>query len=340
MVMRGSHLVLTATAYIGWVRAGCRQSSPVRISVPAIVVLCPLPLVSPPPPLMSHALAVSAFPEIPNLHQRYQALPTQAPRLVLDTSANRIGAGPVTVSNAGSVEQSSANAQLSDDDLESPSSPMIFRTVDEPGRYLDHAADRSLPHISASGLAAWHSGTVSTKASIAALGLSQHSPTPSYDLLSTSSWLSPRRDHLDLHIPPRSSSLPSSHRISICGSNHTMSRSPTPSSVDSDRCSEIVFAEPSPQEAEYGSAPKLSLCTTSLAPTSSPYASSSSQASPERGQPRRAQVGRGGVEAAGAQRGHPCATFAEGVRENRTLRHLPYFCRLLCLCFVFPRSNS
>ena len=235
---------------------------------------------------MSHALAVSAFPET-NPPQRYQATAARATCLVLDTSAKRIGVEPVTVLNPGSVEQSSKSAQLSDDDLESPTSPMIFRTVDEPGRYLDHDVDRSLPPISTSaltsGLAAWHSGAqqhaVSTKASIAALGLSRHSPTPSYDLLSTSSWLNPRRDHLDQHIPPRSSSLPSSHCISICGSSHTMSRSPTPSSVDSDRCSAMVFAEPSPQEAEYGSAPKLSLRTSSLGPDSSSQASSSSQPS-------------------------------------------------------------
>lgn len=56
-----------------------------------------------------------------------------------------------------------------------------------------------------------------------------------------------------------------------------MSRSPTPSSFDSDRCSEqIVFAEPNPHEAEYGSAPKSTSRTSSASPE--PHAESSSMA--------------------------------------------------------------
>ena len=220
---------------------------------------------------MSHALAVSAFPEISHpslLHQTSIFALTGEPE---HSGKSRL------ILNPGSVEQSWRDTQPDDDEFERPLSPMIFRTVHEPGRYLDQDVDRSLLDSSPSApLAAPHCGaqqTVSTKASIAALGLSRHSPTPSYDLLWASSRQIPQRGHLDQHIPPRSSSLPSSHRISICSPSYSMSRSSTPLSLNDDCCSEeMVFAEPNPNDAEYGSAPKRA--TRSLL---GPYAESSSR---------------------------------------------------------------
>lgn len=170
----------------------------------------------------------------------------------------------IVVLGPESVEQTSKDAQVPDDDVSSncPYSPMIFSTQYDHGRHLDQDDDRSVSASSSSRLTALPHGSasqaVSTKASIAALGVSRYSPTPNYDLLSSSYPLNPQRGYWDQHVPPRSSSLPLSQRVVECAP--TMSRSSTPSalSVGDDRCSErIVFAERSPDEPEYGSAAKI-----------------------------------------------------------------------------------
>ncbi|GJE86679.1 hypothetical protein PsYK624_027600 [Phanerochaete sordida] len=101
-----------------------------------------------------------------------------------------------------------------------------------------------------------------------ALGLSRLRPS---DLLSSCRALNPQRGLWDQHIPPRSSSLPDSHRTIECSplpspmppSQSSLSRV----STTDDCCSEIHFAERSPDEPEYGSAariPALSLRTHAL----------------------------------------------------------------------------
>jgi hypothetical protein len=203
---------------------------------------------------MAHTLAVASFPD-------HTITTPHSPILSVETGTAKEKRShhkkATLMLKPISVGLPSGDAQAYGDDpiVESPYSPIVFSR--EPGRYVDQVADKSVSFSSASRKFASVPGgaahPISTKDSIAALGLSRRSPSPKYDLLTTSPVLNPQHGYWDQHIPPRSSSLQSQH----LNNPDAMLRSSSSSAVDVDRCSaQMVFAERSPNEAEFGSAAK------------------------------------------------------------------------------------
>lgn len=221
-------------------------------------------------------LAVASFPHSRPARSNSLSKKSSSPELSASPRclASRRGRATTTILAPDAVEQTPSYAQLQADHDSStpPCSPVIFSTPPGYGRPLDHHADMTASSASPSRrLAALGRGASqagSTKASLGTLGLSRLRPS---DLLSSCRALNPQRGLWDQHIPPRSSSLPDTHRTIEC----SPLPSPMPASQSSlsrvstadDCCSEIHFAERSPDEPEYGSAartPALSLRTHAL----------------------------------------------------------------------------
>lgn len=215
--------------------------------------------------LMTHALAVASFPDHPVTPHQPDGISSGTRAAKEKRSRHRKA---TLVLKPVSVGRDFEAAQAYDNDVAAhdPYSPIVFSS--QPSIFVDQLDDRSVSSSSPSRrLASLPNGTAhadSTKASIAALGLSRRTPSPSYDLLTASSALDPQRGYWDQHIPPRSSSLPLYHP----DSSHAMLRASSSTSVDSDRCSSrMVFAERSSTDAPYGSS-AFARSPSKLSPTS------------------------------------------------------------------------
>lgn len=205
---------------------------------------------------MTHALAVASFPDHHHFFTQHHALEI-TPGIVADSEKRSRRREATLVLKPVSVGWRIDRAQAHGDDVVShdPYSPIVVSG--QPRGFVDQVDDRSVSSSSPSrrfaSLSHRTAQATCTKASIAALGLSGRSPSPSYDLLTTSS-LRPSRGYSDQDIPPRSSSLPLYH----IASPHAMLHTSSSTSVDSDRCSSrLVFAERSPVEAKHGSAARV-----------------------------------------------------------------------------------